>query len=322
MELAAKSTSNPSKDLTVVICTYKRPEPLRRVLDSLIQAEKPTIAWELLVVDNAECPRTQELCESFKDEEKLPIRYTREPRAGVAKARNRGWKEARGEWIAYLDDDCLIEPTWMLALEKNISFADEHHETPHVFGGRVLLLFENPCPEWLDEELLTYHSQIDWGTIPHAMPAEEWFGEGDMLIARAALEAIGGFEEAYGHKGSKLLSHEGNMLRRAFESLGGSIRYDPEMLVHHIVFEERIKDRKWLRSRLFWGGVSDAWADASGKNWSGGFKLKAALHNLKALLMEGSTAWKHREANEAEDFKIHCKWMERYGYALGLLGWR
>lgn len=94
------SPAKPSL-VTVIIPTCRRPNLLARSISSVIAQDYPTL--ELLVVDDCVMEATRQVTESFGD---LRIRYLPQPsNMGVAAARNRGMREARGDFIAFLDDD-------------------------------------------------------------------------------------------------------------------------------------------------------------------------------------------------------------------------
>ncbi len=90
--------------ITVVIPTYNRAEWLPATVESVLQQTRP--ADEILIVDDGSRDDTETVCRAFP----APVRYVRQANAGVSAARNRGVREARGEWIAFLDSDDLWEP--------------------------------------------------------------------------------------------------------------------------------------------------------------------------------------------------------------------
>lgn len=101
--------------VSAIVCTRDRPDELARCLASLLALNPP--AHEIIVVDNAPSDdRTEALCAE------LPVRYVREPHPGAARARNRGVAEARGELVAFTDDDCVVDPAWLRGLSQ--PFAD------------------------------------------------------------------------------------------------------------------------------------------------------------------------------------------------------
>jgi glycosyltransferase involved in cell wall biosynthesis len=87
--------------ITVVIPTYNRAEWLPATVESVLQQTRP--ADEVLIVDDGSRDDTEAVCRAFP----APVRYVRQANAGVSAARNRGVREARGEWIAFLDSDDL-----------------------------------------------------------------------------------------------------------------------------------------------------------------------------------------------------------------------
>ena len=91
---------------SVVVCTRHREELLARCLRSLTQLDYPN--YELIVVDNTDGEREiEQLAADFG------ARYVVERRTGLSRARNTGAREARGEIIAYTDDDAVAERDWL-----------------------------------------------------------------------------------------------------------------------------------------------------------------------------------------------------------------
>ena len=112
-KVAHPDYAGPFPPVTVAVCTRDRPEDLRICLDAIARVDYP--ALEVLVVDNApSCDATQELLRARFPE----MRYVREPRPGLDWARNRAIAEARGEIIAYTDDDVVVDPGWVRALAQ------------------------------------------------------------------------------------------------------------------------------------------------------------------------------------------------------------
>lgn len=97
--------------VTVVVCTRDRTNDLAMCLEALLQLDYPYL--DFLVVDNAPTTNaTQQLVA-----EKFPqVRYVCEPRPGLDWARNRAIVEAKGEIIAYTDDDVIVDAGWVKAL--------------------------------------------------------------------------------------------------------------------------------------------------------------------------------------------------------------
>ncbi|HSP43934.1 MAG TPA: glycosyltransferase [Luteolibacter sp.] len=119
LELVPLPQASPPT-ISVVVCSRDRCEDLALCLESLRKLQ--TKPFEILVIDNApKTSATRELIERSYPE----VRYVLEPRPGLDWARNRAIHEARGEIIAYTDDDVLVDPLWTRALAELFA-ADEN----------------------------------------------------------------------------------------------------------------------------------------------------------------------------------------------------
>ncbi len=101
--------------ISVVVCTRRRPQLLREALESLRRLDPAPL--EIVVVDND--PGANGLRALV---EEAGARYVREDRRGLNHARAAGLRGARGELIAFTDDDCRVPPDWLRALPEH--FAD------------------------------------------------------------------------------------------------------------------------------------------------------------------------------------------------------
>lgn len=97
--------------VTVAVCTRDRPEDIKRCLAALGTLDYPNL--EILIVDNAP---THDGVRNLIEGNYPQVRYVCEPRPGLDWARNRAILEARGEIIAYTDDDVVVDPIWVKAL--------------------------------------------------------------------------------------------------------------------------------------------------------------------------------------------------------------
>ncbi len=130
--------------LTVAICTRDRPASVRRALASLAQSFLPADgSWELLVVDNGPNEHTAAVVHAF--ERQLPLRLLREPLPGLARARNAAVAEARGAYMLWTDDDCVVDRRWLTA------YTDAFQRWPDaaLYGGPIIPQFEGDPPAWL-----------------------------------------------------------------------------------------------------------------------------------------------------------------------------
>jgi glycosyltransferase involved in cell wall biosynthesis len=96
-----------------VVPTYKRPELLRRCLSALQGQDYPSDRYEVIVVEDGGPAEGEGVVEEIRRTSPVRILYMGLPHAGPAAARNRGWSAARGELIAFTDDDTIPDRQWL-----------------------------------------------------------------------------------------------------------------------------------------------------------------------------------------------------------------
>lgn len=107
--------------VTVAVCTRDRAAQLGECLDALAALDYPQSQLDLLIVDNAPTDSaTRELVARHPR-----MRYVCEPRPGLDWARNRAIREARGDIVAFTDDDVSVDPAWVRAIAG--AFDEEPH---------------------------------------------------------------------------------------------------------------------------------------------------------------------------------------------------
>jgi glucosyl-dolichyl phosphate glucuronosyltransferase len=132
--------------IDVAICTWNRCRLLAPTLDRLRELEVPPhVDWQVIVVDNNSTDNTAATLQNFAG--RLPLRTTFEPRPGLSNARNRAVAAATGDYLAWTDDDVLVDRRWMAAYAQ----AFERWPTAAFFGGPIQPSFEGTPPRWLAE---------------------------------------------------------------------------------------------------------------------------------------------------------------------------
>lgn len=221
--------------LTVVIPTRDRAQWLACCLESLAaeRARPPAAAAvirEVIVVDSASRSRDVEpVARSYG------ARYVREDVPGASRARNRGWREARTDLVVFLDDDLLVRPGWshLLALAASATGAA-------FVAGRVAL------PDGAHDP--TGFALIDHGpaTRLDATTRGVIGGTANLLVARRALAAVGGFDERLGPGRWLSAGEDLDLLDRLVEA--GLIGwYEPDAVVECEQWREGS-----ARSKLAW----------------------------------------------------------------------
>src|SRR5574341_2283004 len=128
--------------ISVIVCTYNRSRILKRMLKSFfLQDCRDAINYELIVVDNNSTDDTRTVVSEFMHSP--TVRYVFEGKQGLSVARNRGVAESNGEFVSFLDDDVIVDKTWLKKLQI---CCDE--TKADVVGGRIYLILNGEPPIW------------------------------------------------------------------------------------------------------------------------------------------------------------------------------
>ena len=236
---------------SVVICTHNRAAMVGRAVEAALTEARATEA-EVLVVDNASTDATAAVLAAYEDS---ALRVVREPRLGLSAARNRALAEARGDVVAFLDDDALPRPSWLAALLAPYASGEVA-----CVGGRIRLAFPGPAPGWLPAELYPAFGAFDLGDEPRRLqyrPGDEYPYGGNISFRKSAAVAGGGFSTRVGLRGKVQLQHEETDLCYRLDQAGGHVRYAPAAVVDHAVLPERLT-AGWLLTRHRHRGRSEA----------------------------------------------------------------
>jgi glycosyltransferase involved in cell wall biosynthesis len=220
----------PRRSLTVVICTRDHPDLLRRCLDSVVAVRS---SWaKIVVVDNASrTNETRQVVAAHRD-----VLYVFESRPGLDFARNRALLAAASDWIAYIDDDVVIDPGYFDGLAAAWA---EHPDATAVTGLVLPLELETEA-----QIIFERNGGFGRGFIPRRFGTaltenifypcgSGIFGAGcNMAFDRRALLALGGFDEAL-DTGARLPG--GGDLDIFYRAIQASqpLVYDPRVIVFH-----------------------------------------------------------------------------------------
>jgi glycosyltransferase involved in cell wall biosynthesis len=179
-------TATPT--VSVVICTRERPADLARALDAVRSLQPPPL--ETIVVDNA--PTSDATREVVARAEFA--KYVREDRRGLDAARNRALREARGDIVAFTDDDAVPEPGWLQGLLPN--FADR---VVAVTTGLTLPLELATEGQELFEEHCTFvrgfTRRVFDGQRHNPLAVGQVGAGANMAVRRDLVLSLGGFDE-------------------------------------------------------------------------------------------------------------------------------
>jgi glycosyltransferase involved in cell wall biosynthesis len=214
--------------LSIVICTYNRPNFLQFCLESIeLQLD---ITIEIIVVDNFGDIKIQEMVNFFQ-RKKINMQYIFEIEKGLSNARNRGYLEAKGDWVLYLDDDIIAFQNLLDRVKELIQL-----NTFDCIGGMYYAKFKKGKPKWVSEN---YGTNKLFSTALSECPY--YIPHGCVVLYRKSfLMKLNGFSNQFGMKGKQFGYAEETELQYRLAEIGGKIGFDPEMKVDHFIHEDRL----------------------------------------------------------------------------------
>jgi glycosyltransferase involved in cell wall biosynthesis len=232
--------------VTVAICTWNRAALLQPTLETLTRLTVPAnVDWEVIVVNNRCTDHTDEVIAAFTS--RLPLRRVVQPVQGHSHARNMAIEEARGEYIAWIDDDVLVDGEWL----AQMCLAFERHRDSVFFAGPVRPWFETPPPDWiraLQDELSGVLVCVDHGPQERMLnPKESIFGAN--MAVRRDIAASFAFNVALGRRGESLVGGDDTDFRKRLAEAGHEVRWVPTARVDHFVPASRMTKayvRRWF----------------------------------------------------------------------------
>lgn len=264
--------------ISVVICTLNRAVLLDEALQCIQTLSYPLEDCETIVVDNGSEDNTKEIVLRWQG--KLNnLRYVMEAQKGLSVARNRGFEEARYDWVAYLDDDARPDSQWLTELANGIS-----NFRCDAYGGPIETRFVVTPPDWiLTQRLKGYYGDLDLGNQSIALKYPNCPNGSNMIFKKEILKQIGGFSSSLGRKGDSLLSAEESDVFLKIDELNYKVLYLPNAKVAHLVFPERMT-KAFLRCRAFAQGQSDFIVFRNQKNFFRSSIKRFIIESKKILL--------------------------------------
>lgn len=237
--------------ISVVICTFNRCDDLAELFQSFERLEgRDRLSYEILVVDNNSSDHTKESVLQQQQSWGPKLRYVFEKEQGLSRARNRGIREAEGDYVIFIDDDARVEPFW---LRRVTEFIQQH--SVDCFGGKIFLDWETRRPAWMNPELECCLSRVDHGDHPFRVRTSEHRLNGcNFGVKRTLFENEKYFFRTdLGRIGNCLYSGEETFLFLDLLADGHEIWYCPEAVVHHRIRGDRASFVYLLKWHFFHG---------------------------------------------------------------------
>lgn len=212
-----KALSAPATDiaLSVCVCTFNRADDLALALESLARLRVPQgRSVEFIIVDNASTDTTPAVLSAAAARFPFPFKTVREPIRGSGAAHNCALRLARGEVIAWTDDDCIPAEDW---LERILAHFDGD-PTLDILTGRIELYDQSHYP-------ITINTSLEPANINFVLGA-------NMAFRRRLPERIGVFDPRFGAGAPLRAAEDAEFAFRALRG-GSRIAYTPDVLLYH-----------------------------------------------------------------------------------------
>lgn len=190
-----------SKFISVIVPAYNEEKYISQCLESLATQDYPKNLYEVIVVDNNSADKTSEIAANFD------VKIIQQSTGPVGAVRNAGAEKAQGEYLAFIDADCIASPNWLSQGAAALSLDNT------VCGGGYDL---RPIPHWIERAWL-----LDNKTAPKDLVG------GCIFIKKADFFHVGGFDE-------KITSGEDTKLSVILRAHGFDVRLKTELSVIHL----------------------------------------------------------------------------------------
>lgn len=168
--------------ISVCICTFQRPELLKRLLTKLSeQNTRGAFTYSVVVCDNDAAQTGKSAVEECSSLFETPIRYCADPRRSIAHARNKVVENATGDAIAFIDDDEFPTPDWLYHLHATLT----KYDVDGVLAP-VRPHFDTPPPKWVIKGRFCERPEHETGYV---MPWSEC-RTGNVLFKREIINGV------------------------------------------------------------------------------------------------------------------------------------
>jgi len=201
--------------ISVIIPTYNRCQLLKECLESLGRQTYPLSDIEVMVVNDGSTDGTEAFLEDFKTRAPFQFRYFRQQNKGPAAARNLALQNAKGNLIAFTDDDCTVDPDWLKEFAKGFQ-----EKRIAGYGGAVRPKEDHLIGEYMTRERSLEPKEID-GRIVYLVTCNACYRKEVLLKVR-------GFDETIRYPGGEDPDLSFRILEQGYE-----LKYNPRSIVYH-----------------------------------------------------------------------------------------
>ncbi len=221
-------------DITVAICTYNGADRIGQVLNQLrSQTRVDQIRWEILVIDNNSTDNLKQKIVEYQTQQFSPetLRYSFEAKQGAAFARIHAFQVARGQLVAFLDDDTIPDANWLASVYQ---FGQTHPQAG-AYGGQIHGNFEvAPDPEF--QPIAIYLAIVERGPTPYIYTVKKRVlppSAGLVVRRQVWLDHVPATPILSGRNGKSMVASEDIEAIAHIQNAGWDIWYNPDMHIYH-----------------------------------------------------------------------------------------
>jgi glycosyltransferase involved in cell wall biosynthesis len=229
--------------ITVAIATMNRPRHLRRCVKAVLDGD--TLPAQIVIVDQGADPSTEAVVNRWR--RRVPIRYVRQDRRGLAASRNAAIVHATQSIIAFTDDDCVPDASWLAA----IAAAFEGQDRPDAVTGAVLPLGPDRPGLYAVSTRPSRRGVVFRG---RALPWAVGTG-GNAAVRREWLDRVR-FDERFGVGTPGQAAEDLDFFYRLLRT-GAVVRYEPKAVIFH---ERQTVDGRLGRAGTYAFGLGAVWS--------------------------------------------------------------
>lgn len=232
--------------ITVCVCTYKRPQFLRLLLEALrCQTTNQQFTYSIVIVDNDSERSGKQIVDEFQSKNTVMVLYCNESVQNIALARNKALDKSKGTFVAFIDDDETPIERWLLLLYETM----RSYKAVGILGP-VLPCFQEQPPTWIVKGKLCERKRFPTGTYIESASDTR---TGNILLSKEFLDSHGfRFDPKFGLTGGE----DCDLFRRMMEK-GAEFVWCDEACVHEVVPSSRLT-RRYLLKRALLRGVANS----------------------------------------------------------------
>ena len=231
--------------LSITVCTYNRVEFLKNCLKSILDQTQGSPIIEINIIDNNSSDKTYDYI--LEMQKKFPeINYFVEKKQGISHARNLSFKVCKGNFLAFVDDDAIINENWLESLLEELKNQNEDI----IYGGPIFPKFESEPKKWIDKNYFIRKFKKNNGFLG-TIKSKEGFSGGNMCISKNLFLKSDSFNTEIGMTGGNLgLGEEPDFFYKLVKKNKEVKLYNiSEMSITHYEAEYKLK-RDYLKERI------------------------------------------------------------------------